>query len=231
MSTTPGFTAASSLYRSTGRYGAFSTEDGTARDVVAASYPGRDTMRGCYTCLEKDCPKHLAICQILADVSCFLNPFVCLGLHGGCWLEYGTCLATCHLPGDLGECCPTPCGIPDPLHPGVGCCDHGERCVDERDPNARNGCCPSGQHVCSGKCCRPGENCCGGACCPEHYFCLDGFCSQYMAPLFPSDTKVPERPSSPFSYCLAGHTPCNGKCCEPGLECCPDGHCKWTCVH
>ena len=82
-----------------------------------------------------------AYCEIAADIGCFFAPFACLAAHGVCWAEYGGCLAVCVAPV-IGECCPTPCGVPNPFDPGSNCCDHGEHCVSPGDPNSRQGCCP-----------------------------------------------------------------------------------------
>ena len=80
----------------------------------------------------------------------------------------GVCAAT--------TCCPKLCGVPNPLDRGSGCCDAGESCVDQGDPNSRRGCRPSDQQVCSGKCCAKGETCCGGTCCPAGNHCCGSSC-------------------------------------------------------
>lgn len=230
----PEFNAEASLYRTNGHYRASVSECSAlqlSQPILPAYIPSQETMRKCYKCLEKDCSKHLGICQAVADIACFVYPPACLSAHVGCWNEYLACLGSCHLPGELGECCPKPCRVPNPFKPGVGCCDEGEHCVDESDPNSRSGCCPRGRSVCGGKCCLPGDNCCGDQCCPANYFCLDGFCSEFPGPLLPPKGEGPPTPPPYTDYCLWGWTPCKGKCCAPGLECCPDGECKWTCIH
>ncbi len=82
-----------------------------------------------------------------------------------------------------------------PLTPEAGCCDADENCVNEDDPNAREGCCPRDQIVCGGNCCFIESTCCGDACCPKTSTCHNGVCCR-------SDT----------------WTLCNGKCCGGGCD-------------
>jgi hypothetical protein len=84
----------------------------------------------------------------------------------------------------------------DPFNPGSGCCDVGEHCVDQNDPNSRNGCCPSDRSVCGNSCCAPGEYCCGDSCCPPGQPCTDGLCGVYP-PIIPPGTPPPGPPPPP----------------------------------
>lgn len=232
--TMPGFNAETSLYKTSGRYRASASECGalsSSESVVLAYFPGLETQARCNGCLE-GCVKALAYCSIgpaATFAACgWWNP-ICTAAaalaQGACNLASVTCEAVCA----LTTCCPNSCSFPNPLEPGKGCCDEGENCVDFNDKNSRHGCCPSDQSVCGGKCCTKGDRCCGNECCPAGWFCSDGVCTQSVP--FPSGPPPEPEPPQRFDICPWGKTPCNGKCCEPGLECCPDGVCKWTCVH
>ncbi len=131
-----------------------------------------------------------------------------------------------------GYWCPKICGLPNTLEgSGSGCCDEDAHCVEQNNPNSRQGCCPSDQRVCAGKCCAKGESCCGDVCCPPGYFCLDGGYCTASPPFVPPSTPPPP----PANNCLFGGALCGSKCCPSGLRCCgflngqPD--CKTSCLH
>jgi hypothetical protein len=218
----PGFTADASLYGTSGRYRVSASEFGALQSwqsIVPAYRPSTETMKQCTKC-QTACGVSLAFCEAGAVPAC-VTPITCAAALGVCSLEYLGCLVKCTLPV-VGDCCPKPCRFPDPLNPGIGCCDEGENCVDESDPNSRSGCCPSDQNVCGGKCCSKGDTCCGSECCPPGWFCSDGVCSQSVP--FPGGTP-PEPPkpspgSGVFDVCPPMWTHCKDKCCRPGLECC-----------
>ena len=256
----PHFAAEASIYRSRRHYSApllYSGRSQADQTIVASYRPGVETMKGCYRCTEENCATHLEYCNIGADIGCFLFPAGCLAAQAACDAEYLACLGVCVAPV-VGECCPTPCGVPNPFDPGSNCCDHGEHCVSPGDPNSRQGCCPSSQSVCGGRCCAPSEYCCGDVCCPEGTVCCggsccpneccrdnccdagvpcgaDGFCAHFGG--------GPPPPPPPFD-CPPGAAPCGipdntgviRTCCPPGLQCCsysakfgPD--CRTSCIH
>lgn len=260
----PAFSAQASLYRTSNRYRSSGAEFGgliADQSVVAAYIPGPETQNKCSGC-EDGCAVARNICLTKVGVTAFET---CAGtgiafpicaaaviefLTPGCYEAYSVCLGYCNIPGGLGPfsgpCCPQVCGPPDPLRgSGTGCCDHGETCVDENDPNSREGCCPVGQFCdgkccaqgcCAGTCCGPGDHCCGNACCPPDVPCgTDGFCAGFG--------HGPPPPPPPFS-CAPGGVPCGlpdntgviRTCCPPGLQCCsysaefgPD--CRTSCIH
>ena len=223
----PEFTAEASLCRTSNRYRSSSAEhvgQPSAHSVFPAYMPGSDTTASCNSCL-KTCTDALFVSSGTIALSVASG---CLTIIGcpiavaageialeGAMVAFAACVGYCELPV-YGECCPKICGFPDPLTPGSGCCDKNEHCVEQSDPNARQGCCPSDQSVCAGKCCAKGESCCGDTCCPPNYFCRDGgFCSE-----FPSDFPNTPPPPPPFNNCIFGGEPCQGKCCPPGTVCC-----------
>jgi hypothetical protein len=232
----PGFSANDSLYATSAHYRVSGSElvaSSTTEPVVPAYFPGPATQRACSTCLSH-CARNNAICNTLA-IGTIWNPLLAAAAYELCFSEALRCAALCTLPGlgwiDGSDCCPKVCDFPNPFNPGEGCCDENEHCVDRFDPNSRHGCCPSDQNVCGGNCCAKGDSCCGGDCCPPNFFCIDNVCKEFPGPLLPPKS-VPSTKLPPHLwYCPWGSTPCNGKCCGRGLECCPDGECKWTCVH
>jgi hypothetical protein len=196
----PHFTAEASIYRSRRHYSApllYSGSSQADQTIVASYRPGVDTMKGCYECTEETCASNLKFCSLGADLGCLLLPAGCLAAQGTCDLEYLGCLGNCVRPG--GDCCPTPCGVPNPFDPGSNCCDEGEHCVSPGDPNSRQGCCPSSQSVCGGRCCAPSEYCCGDVCCPEGTVCCGGTCCPNVC--------------------------CGDECCDAGVPCGADGSC------
>jgi hypothetical protein len=217
----PRFTAAASLYTTTNHYRASSLDFGeiqSAGTIYPSYFPGSDTRNNCREC-EADCGLDYVKCtgSALAGAiaGCAISSIFTLGAGcavagAGLAAAYALCnvyLGGCLLHCQLTTCCPKRCGAFDPTSAGSGCCDEGENCVDESDPNAREGCCPSGHPVCGGKCCPfPDSTCCGDTCCPSGSTCLDGVC------------------------CPAGTlTICNGKCCSGGCDinnnCCqPPAH-------
>ncbi len=257
----PHFTAEVSLFRSGRHYSASLSSDSSSysdHSIVAAYRPGPQTMSECYHCTEEHCADELGYCQIAADIGCFFAPLACLAAEAACWTNYGRCIGTCIAPW-IGDCCPKPCAVPNPFDPGSGCCDEGEHCVSEGDPNARQGCCPSDRSVCGGKCCDSGESCCGDSCCPNtccgnsccppnshccgdvccdiNIPCCGGTCCSFLPPPGPPPTPLPHS-------CPSGSAPCGfpdstgviRTCCPPGLQCCnytpefgPD--CKTSCIN
>jgi hypothetical protein len=199
----PSLTAEASVYRSSIRYLiGYSTVETPPREFVPAYMPGTATMQSCNDCLQ-DCVNDNLICQGLAVAGTAICCAATVGLFcGGCVAAgaaaSGLCDTTmlgCMAKCDISPCCPKLCGFPDPLNPGSGCCDSGESCVNQNDPNAREGCCPVGQAVCDGSCCAPGATCCGNSCCPQGSVCMQGVC------------------------CPAGTTAlCNGQCCDGACD-------------
>ena len=259
----PGFSAHSSLYRSTRYYTASSSEISDwsyGETIVPAYHPGTGTQRECSGCLE-GVAKALILCDgaaaVTAAVVCGTTGWITFGIScAGAAAALAAALGTCNV-ASLGgiavcaatTCCPKLCGTPNPFDPGSGCCDDGEGCVDENDPNSRHGCCPSSQSVCAGKCCAVDESCCGSTCCPSPNHCCGdqccppgvpccgGTCCSFLPPSVPP-------PPPPQHSCGAGGVPCGfpdasgviRTCCPPGLQCCsyspqfgPD--CKTSCLH
>lgn len=235
----PGFTAESSLRRSSRTYRTAwsgSRSAGTGPVVVPAYMPGPATQARCSDCMS-GCAEDLVLCSASAAVllaGCVIPPLcpaaaaaagaVIAGCDANALRCNARCLAT--------RCCPKVCGPTNPFEPGSGCCDSNEQCVSLTDPNARRGCCPAGQSVCGGACCAPGERCCGSTCCPPGWFCINNVCTQYPSfgeyvPTPP--TRVPS--VSATGMCPPGHTRCRNQCCLPGMRCCGYG-CEWgSCIN
>jgi hypothetical protein len=233
----PGFTGEASLYRTRNLYRVSATISNNLpyrESIVPEYFPGPGTQAACNNCLE-GCAMALAECSSAAMsflAGCVFPPAcpVAAAIAGGalaaCSTESLLCTARC----EVLRCCPKVCGFPNPFEPGEGCCDSGENCVDESDPNARHGCCPSNQSVCGGKCCPTGLPCCGNECgCTGGTLCMDGVCT---FPPFGSGGPPPPPPLTKHDFlCLiTGRDPCFGDCCPPGTECCGPGSCLWTCV-
>jgi hypothetical protein len=212
----PGFTAEASAYRSRVSYrflsaaspGSSGRGTSSSGTIVAAYFPGPQTQAGCNQCLEA-CTALAAGCSAAALIplsGCSVPLFCPYAVYVS-----GMMLAMCNAVGDACKagcitlvCCPKPCGVPNPLNPGEGCCDNGEHCVDQNDPNSRNGCCPSDQPVCGGTCCTKQEYCCGPACCPLGQPCTEGVCGVYP-PIIPPGTPPPgPPPPSPPGGCPPG---------------------------
>lgn len=195
----PEFTAEASLYRTSNCYRSSGSELGGSpytQSVVAAYFPGDETQGKCSDCLE-GCATTNASCNVIALATVW-NPIAAAAAYAACATEAALCVGWCENP-IWGKCCPKLCGVPNPFDPGSGCCDHGEACVDQNDPNSRNGCCPSDQRVCAGKCCPPNYHCCGDTCCPEGESCCGDMCCP------------------PKYYC------CGDTCCPPNYYCRDDG--------
>lgn len=248
----PQFTAQASLYRTSNRYRSSSSEyDGapSAHSIVSAYIPGPATQRECSVCTGT-CDKLAGLCgagvaATVAAVCVGTLGFGCAGaaawgaaILADCAYGYAGCIGLCNVPSWVplvgGYCCPKICGPPNPIEgSGSGCCDVDEHCVEQNDPNSRQGCCPSDQSVCGGNCCAKGERCCGDTCCPPDYFCLDGgYCT--ASPPFSPPGGDPPKP--PVNNCIFGGEPCGPACCPPGLQCCnysaqfgPD--CRTSCLH
>ena len=264
----PGFTAEASMFRSRRQYasGAFGLDAAAPSDTVQLAYrPGSETQSSCRKCLD-GCNSAAENC--VADASsillgCIFPPdcAIAVAAYGEalatCAITNAACKGVCALPY-FGSCCPKVCGFPDPLDPGSGCCDEGEHCVDENDPNARDGCCPADRSTCGGHCCAPGDSCCGDSCCPAGYTCDQGVCcppyyhvcggqccgafnkccngqccssaDQQCDPVTGA-CSTPPRPPSP---CRAGWELCAGECCPPDKVCCGDPlACRegYECIH
>jgi hypothetical protein len=212
----PGFTADASAYRSKNPYRLFASASpgscgggaSSSGTIVAAYFPGPDTQARCSNCLG-DCASALADCSAAASaplLGCLFPPACAAAIAAAAYAQEG-CNATslaCQAYCEAFVCCPKPCGIPNPFNPGEGCCDAGEHCVDQNDPNSRNGCCPSDRSVCGNSCCAPGEFCCGNSCCPPGQPCTDGACGVYP-PIIPPGTPPPgPAPPPPPGGCPPG---------------------------
>ncbi len=221
------------MYRSKVRYRGSPLVSGRST-IVPAYFPGPSTEAKCSDCLGYVATS-LAGCYALlvADVAAeCLNPF---GWFGACET------AIARLPGeiiicdaesvsgigycDAQRCCPKVCGPPNPLIPGSGCCDHGEHCVDQNDPNSRDGCCPSDQSICGDKCCPPGVSCCGNECgCPGTSTCVQGQCCPPGANRICNGACCQGPCDSDGNCCDSPNHVCGGLCCPPLNECC-NGQC------
>jgi len=259
----PGLTAEASLYRTRRPYCGSASDYGgvpSNETIIPVYFPGPDTQAACSNCLE-GCATALAECSAAAMVplaGCVFPPLcpAAAAAAGAALAACDTANLLCTLRCEVLRCCPKVCGFPNPLNPGEGCCDEGEHCVDQSDPNARDGCCPSNQSVCGGTCCLPGESCCGdqclpvgascangticwapshvcgGECCPPFNRCCNGQCCkspyQICDPTTGACTNAPRRPS----FCRAGWTECLGQCCPPGKQCCYGGcYEPYQCIH
>jgi hypothetical protein len=212
----PNFTAQASLYTSSRHYRGSAASPGgepASGSIVLAYFPGPATQAACQRCVNNCLKEHeiestLIAAGVVAGCATFVGCPVAVSAGAAAQaaadLRLATCMANCEIP-DLpgvplwpfnGDCCPKLCGPLDPFNPGSGCCDNGEHCVDQNDPNSRNGCCPSDQSVCGGSCCAPGDYCCGDSCCPPGQPCTDGGCGVYP-PIIPPGTPPPGPPPPP----------------------------------
>lgn len=210
----PQFTAQASLYKTSNGYRSSGCEFShlpSGQSVVAAYHPGPTTRAICNGCLQV-CSDNWHSCESAAiGLFSWWNLPLMIGLEAMCDSARERCHNDC-----ADVCCPQRCAPGEPSTSGAGCCDADEGCVDQNDPNAREGCCPSNQSVCGGQCCPPG------------FFCMDNLCTTG----FP---KTPPPPSPPDNGCmLFGGVQCGKKCCYGGLQCCgvfngnPD--CRTTCL-
>jgi hypothetical protein len=260
----PGFSADASLYRTRRHYSVLSPDFGgssTGEPIVPAYIPGPGTQHDCSNCLG-DVAKGLIVCDGVAAVTaaavCGLSGWITFGIScAGAGAALAFALQSCDVAALVATgicaattCCPKLCGVPNPLDPGSGCCDSDEACVDQNDPNSRQGCCPSDQRVCGGNCCAKGESCCGNTCCPPSGHCCGDVCCDASIPccggsccsLLPPPGTPPPKP--PSTSCVPGAAPCGfpdssgviRTCCPPGLQCCnftaefgPD--CQTSCIH
>jgi hypothetical protein len=230
----PRFSAEAALFPTRNRYGSTPAIDGAGQSVVLARHP-TTTNASCNTCLGS-CARSLGICSALAAAplaGCIFLPAcpaaiaIAAAAQATCNLTSWGCITDCAISDD---CCPNSCGIPNPFSPGDNCCDKGESCVAIDDPNARQGCCPRGQIVCSGKCCEKDEFCCNGACCPGNMFCIDGACTYpSFGPYTPSPPDPVRPPVGPQGTCPSGYFRCRDECCSSDMNCCgygcQYGHC------
>jgi len=175
----------------------------------------------CNECMDT-CRDDLLICQVVdaaaVGATCIFCPPCCVievieagaAASGGCDVTYGGCLVASCLRGGKA-CCPVFCHFD--LNPGEGCCDSGEVCVDEHEPNSRSGCCSSdkacGSHCCgSNERCQPGDVCCPqGALICNGVCCTNGTCDS-RGDCCPSPSRV-----------------CAGTCCAPFDVCCNNACC------
>jgi hypothetical protein len=228
----PAFTAEASLYMTSNRYLSSSSEYSgplSSYSIVPAYMPGPATQRECSVCTGT-CDKLAGLCgagvaATVAAICVGTLGFGCAGavawggaILANCAYGYAGCIGLCNVPSWVplvgGYCCPKICGLPNPLEgSGSGCCDLGEACVDQGDPNSRQGCCPSGQSVCGGKCCAIGEYCCGDTCCGDPH-CFNDVCGN--TPPFPDNPPPPP----PNKCSIWGGQLCGTKCCPIGTWCC-----------
>jgi hypothetical protein len=232
----PEFTAEATVYKTSYYYGSSCLEGDLPRStgrIALAYHPMPETNARCDAriaeCLDNASNLGDRL-EARCETGCVFYGPLFYACYAPCheWVEdikssvFDSCYSETIGPGPQTKCCPVACEGWDPGNdPGVGCCDSGENCVDQADPNSREGCCPSDQIVCGGKCCAKTER-----------YCIDGnFCSQYASNI-PFGNASP--PPPPANNCLLGGTPCGKKCCPPGLQCCgvfegqPD--CKSSCV-
>ena len=225
----PGLTAGASLYRTSRQYRLSSSAFGgawSASPLVAAFHPGPATQRDCSECLEQ-CAEANVQCSAFAVVplwGCIFPP-----LCPAAAAAAGAALAVCQLTSlgcagycEVGKCCPKVCGFPNPFDPGAGCCEADEHCVDESDPNARDGCCPSHQQVCGGRCCPPGHKCCGNACCPADFKCEQGTCCPPESSTVCNGRCCDGVCDRHGDCCSAPSRLCGGECCSAFQTCCND---------
>lgn len=255
---TPLMTAERSLYKSTIEYR--STRPGQNRrggGVALAYSPTAGPMAACEGCID-GCLKSLGYCSVTAVAAlagCLFPPLCAAAvtaaavIQAGCNVASATCSSVCA----ATSCCPTHCsGIPNAFNLGGGCCDSGEHCVSEDDPNARHGCCPADQGVCAGACCARGDICCsgechdpatgvctrGGWCTSPSHVCPDGTC---CPPFSQCDghggcfVPLPPPPPPRQVMCQPGWQACGSHCCPPELQCCSIGNgetaCMTNCLH
>lgn len=225
----PGFSAGYSLYQGGRHYrvperSPSSGTEGLDQTVTPAYRPGPGTMDKCNSVVD-DCLQ-MSLLELFPPAIA-ASQLLCVGRQ--------------KIPGST--CCPHFCEF-DASGPEAGCCDSGETCVHDTDPNARDGCCPAGQSVCNGKCCGPGEKCCGSSCCPAAadccgdscgcqggMLCQNGQCTFPPFGPFTPPTDVESIPMPPTG-CPAGWTSClnSTECCAPGIKCCGNG-CMAACVN
>jgi hypothetical protein len=215
----PDFTADASLYTTSRIYRASAAHCeclDSGEGIIPAYRPSPGTQATCAGDLA-DCTEAYASCSAAVAVAVIAGcapVLTCpaalaagLEAEAACTYTFLACNALNVLPGPQSGCCPKVCGIPNPLDPGSGCCDHGEQCVDESDPNSRDGCCANS--VCGGNCCLPGESCCGDACCPAGHACQQGVCCP------------PNTAAVCNGVCCDGFCDQNGNCCDPPSGRCP----------
>ena len=148
----PSLTAEASLYRSSRNYPGIyqpATEN-SARGFFPAYLPGKGTQQTCYDCTS-GCVESELWCEAgvvaVMTACCVLSlGFACAGCvaaaavaSAACDANLARCMGNCAV---TRKCCPKACGVIDPFDPGSGCCDSGESCVDQSDPNSREGLLP-----------------------------------------------------------------------------------------
>jgi hypothetical protein len=232
--TFPGFSGEASAYQTTSLYRAFASvsyKQPLGGAVYPAYRPSPATQAECSQCNDGcDSDNNFCNAEITAlDAACvFFVPGACAAAaygHAICNAEWVGCRAFCL----FGYCCPKVCGVPDPTRPGEGCCDFGEHCVDENDPNARSGCCAPDRHVCGGKCCGLGEVCVGDFCCPSGATTVcNGVCCAGSCTKAGNCCVSPNHPCGDDNCCPPFNKCCNGQCCDVYQECHPTLGTCWT---
>jgi hypothetical protein len=240
--TLPGFSAERCLYQGSGHYRSAEGSPfywGESSQVAVPAYePGRETQAKCNA---------MAIACRDSSAICFAGAFIFPPAIAGCNTALLGCMAAIPL---SSECCPKRCELDVEFAlSGGGCCDLGENCVDQHDPNSRNGCCPADQAVCGGKCCPPGQKCCGNSCCPSAVDCCGDACGctggmvclpdnvcgfPSLGPVTPDvPPGVIKIPIPPSGECPQGFSRCEDRtvCCLPGIHCCASGCSASTCIH
>jgi len=153
-------------------------------------------------------------CGVAAAVVAVFCPWCGVGAGAACAAIYLGCTLDCVY--NPSFCCPVKCasGPLNILNPGDGCCNFGENCVDENDPNAvRQGCCPASQNECASKCCAVGERCDqnSGKCCNPVSTCSAGTCC--------------EGTCIEGTCCPSTSLACSHACCDSFAQCTNIGTC------
>lgn len=237
----PGFTAHSSLYRTSTSYRTI----GNSGQNDGAVFPSQLTpqqnacmdrcMDGCVKAGIMDSPPDVPIGLIREECRpiCLIE---CGALPAPCPPDTKFCGRT----GNRPECCPTShecCHVLD--HTGtryiLSCCPPGQKCcfpfgcyTPGEYQCTRDGLCPTDRVICQDHCCGPGEICTQDGCCSANRVC-DNRCCGLL------DRCTPQGCCSRDRYCNGvccepGARCCNGACCEPGESCthegcCPQGVC------
>ena len=199
----PGFSAETSLYRSSVSYcltRASTGADGVTLQRFALgsrhSFPGPSAARDGLLARGLRCSQcHLddtgACVQVCTNCPPGIQP-------DGCTEDTSPC--------PDGACCPPG---QDPCYVGFNqfCCPQGQSCCNPYSPILADRCCPQGQ-----SCCNPTT----GLCCPVGYCCFPGCCS-------------PDKPRccypSSGDCCSLTEQCCPGGGCCPNLALCCDGSC------
>ena len=241
----PGFTAQSSLYKTTTPYRTI----GNLEQGDGVICPAQLTTK------EKACVDRCMDACIKAGIEASPPDVPIAILRDEC---YPICLTRCEfLPppcppdtklcgrtGKRPECCPTShkcCHVLNEIGTGytLSCCPPGQECcfpfgcyAPEEYQCTRDGLCPKDRVVCQERCCGPGEVCTQDGCAPPEQTCNGRRCA-------PGDQCTIEG-CCPQNKTVSNNHCCDkdwswstqyGKCCRPGECCefapCPDG--KYCC--